>query len=198
MKLLLHPLPVRIFHWVMFSTVTYLVLTGLYLHDPWSNLLPFGLIRKTHTFAGIVLLLNLFGQIFYYLYTGKYTEIVFTTHDLPNLRSFFRYVFFITENHPNYGRYNPGQKALFTSWGLVVLLAGYCSLPYLLPQYESWLSRPVGGLMGIRILFYAITMYFLATIPLHLLLVFTESPAKLQAMFSGYINKEPKLKKTEN
>ncbi|SMD04149.1 cytochrome b/b6 domain-containing protein [Sporomusa malonica] len=193
MKLLLHPLPVRIFHWIMFFAVMYLVITGLYMNDPWGSL-PYGLVRKTHNIAGIILMLNLFGQIYYYAVTGKYTEILFTPRDLPNLRSFFRYALFITENHPNYGRYNPGQKVLFTSWGLAVLLAGLAALPYFFPEYAPWLARPFGGLMGVRITFYTITMFFLATIPLHLFLVFTEEPAKLQAMFSGYVNKEPQLK----
>ncbi|MBP2663882.1 MAG: CytB-hydogenase: Ni/Fe-hydrogenase, b-type cytochrome subunit [Firmicutes bacterium] len=193
MKLLLQPLPVRIFHWIMAATISYLVLTGLYLHDPWG-ILPYGVMRKTHTIAGIILVLNLLGQVYYYLATGKYTELLFTLHDFPNLRSFFRYALFITENHPNYGRYNPGQKAIFTSWGLVTLLAGIAALPYFFPAYASYLSRPFGGLGGIRIVFYSIAMFFWATIPLHVYLVFTEDPAKLQAMFSGYIKKEPKVK----
>jgi Ni/Fe-hydrogenase b-type cytochrome subunit len=193
MKLLLHPLPVRIFHWIMFAAVVYLVITGLYLHAPWGAL-PYGTIRKSHAFAGIILMLNFGGQIYYYLVTGKYREVLFTRHDLPNLRSFFRYALFITENHPNYGRYNPGQKVLFTSWGSAVLLAGIAAMPYFFPEYTAWLSRPVGGLGGIRILYYGITMFFLATIPLHLYLAFTEEPAKLQAMFSGYVNKKPKIR----
>ncbi|WP_425059698.1 hypothetical protein SCACP_02980 [Sporomusa carbonis] len=191
MKLLLQPLPVRVFHWIMFSTVSYLVITGLYLHDPWGGL-SYGFVRKTHTIAGIILILNLFGQIYYYLVTGKYTEVLFTPRDIPNLRSFFRYALFITEGHPNYGRYNPGQKGLFTAWGLAVLLSGVAALPYFFPEYASWITRPVGGLAGIRIIYYAITMFFLATVPLHLYLVFTEEPARLQAMFSGYIKKQPK------
>ncbi len=191
MKLLLHPLPVRIFHWIMVSAVTYLVITGLYLHDPWSGL-SYGLVRKTHSLAGILLLLNLLGQTYYYFFTGKYTEVLFTRHDLPNLRSFLRYALFITEHHPNYGRYNPGQKALFTSWVMAVVLASMAGLPYIFPEQASWLSRPFGGLTGVRITFYGLTMFFLATIPLHIYLVFTEEPAKLQAIFSGYVNKEPK------
>ena len=193
MKLLLHPLPVRIFHWIMFFSVVYLVITGLYLHQPWGGF-AYGLVRKTHNIAGIILLLNLFGQIYYYAVTGKHREVLFTRHDIPNFRSFFRYALFITQGHPNYGRYNPGQKVLFTSWGLAVVLSGLAALPYLFPDHASWLSRPLGGLMGTRIIFYAITMFFLATIPLHLYLAFTEDPAKLQAMFSGYVNKEPKMK----
>ena len=193
MKLLLNPLAIRIFHWIMVLTVSYLVITGLYLHDPKVNL-PFGLLRKTHLLAGIILIINLLGQIYYYSITGKYTEVLFTTRDIPNLRSFFRYSLFIADNHPNYGRYNPGQKGLFTVWSLVVILSGLAALPHLLPDYASWLSRPLGGLMGSRVIFYAITMFFLVTIPLHLYLVFTEDPAKLQAMFSGYLKKEPKDK----
>ena len=193
MKLLLHPLPVRIFHWIMFFSVSYLVATGLYLNDPWSGL-PYGVVRKTHTLAGIILLLNFLGQIYYYLATGKYTEIILSRHDWPNLRSFFRYALFITEHHPNYGRYNPGQKALFTMWALAVILSGMAALPYVFSEYASWLGRPFGGLMGTRIVFYGIMMFFLATIPLHLYLAFTEEPAKLQAMFSGYVKKEPKCK----
>ncbi len=193
MKLLLNPLAIRIFHWIMVLTVTYLVITGLHLHDPKVNL-PFGLLRKTHILAGIILIINLLGQIYYYSVTGKYTEVLFTTRDIPNLRSFFRYSLFIADNHPNYGRYNPGQKGLFTVWGLAVILSGLAALPHLLPDYASWLSRPLGGLIGSRVIFYAITMFFLATIPLHLYLVFTEDPAKLQAMFSGYLQKEPQDK----
>lgn len=165
------------------------------MHEPWAGL-SYGTVRKTHTLAGIILIMNLLGQIYYYIFTGKYTEVLFMPRDFPNLRSFFRYALFITENHPNYGRYNPGQKVLFTAWGLVVLLSGFAALPYLFPEYESWLSRPFGGLIGVRIVFYAITMFFLTTIPLHLMLAFTEEPAKLQAMFSGYVKKEPKVNKT--
>lgn len=193
MKLLLHPLAVRIFHWITVLSIAYLVLTGLYLHDPTGNL-PFGLLRKTHTLAGIILLINLVGQIYYYAVTGKYTEILFTSRDIPNLRSFFRYALFIERNHPNYGRYNPGQKGLFTAWCLAVMLSGLAALPHLAPDYASWLSRPVGGLTGSRIVFYAIAMFFVATIPWHLYLVFTEDPAKLQAMFSGYLQRKPKGK----
>lgn len=193
MKLLLHPLPVRIFHWIMFFAVMYLVITGLYLNDPWAGL-SYGVVRKTHTIAGIILMLNLFGQICYYLFTGKYTEILFMPRDFSNLRSFFRYALFITERHPNYGRYNPGQKALFTLWGMAILISGFAAMPFFFPEYGTWLSKPFGGLTGIRIVYFAITMLFVATIPLHVCLALTEDPAKLQAMFSGYVNKKPKLK----
>lgn len=191
MKLLLHPLPVRIFHWVMALTAGYLTVSGLYLHDPWAGPV-YGMIRKIHMFAGMLLLVNLAGQIYYYVFTGKYPEVLFTVRDLPNLSSFFRYALFIAESHPNYGRYNPGQKALFSAWGIAVLLAGIAALPYLWTEQASLFSRLFGGMGGTRLVFYVIAWFFVATIPLHLYLALTEDPAKLQAMFSGYVRKQPR------
>ncbi|BBB91204.1 MAG TPA: cytochrome b/b6 domain-containing protein [Methylomusa anaerophila] len=193
MKLLLHPGPVRFFHWIMFAAVTFLVVSGLYMSNPWGGL-PYGLIRKLHNIAGIILLLNIGGQSYYYIMMGKFTEVIFLPRDLPNMRSFLRYTLFITENHPNYGRYSPGQKILFTSWWLAILLAGMAAIPLMLPAagFSSGVLRMLGGLTNLQVIYYGIAMFFLTTIPFHLYLVFTEDPAKLQAMFSGYIKKEPK------
>ncbi|SDF16067.1 cytochrome b/b6 domain-containing protein [Sporolituus thermophilus] len=194
MKLLLHPLPVRIFHWTMFACVITLLFTGLYLHYPFDAVrLPVSMVRKVHLVFGFILTINLLGQIYYYLYTGKYTEVLLSRHDLPHLRSFFRYYLFITEHHPNFGRYNPGQKFIFTAWGLAVLVGAITGTGLLFSDQSQWLQKLLGGLHVMRFIQFFIAMFFAATIPLHLYLVFTEEPAKLQAMFTGYLNKEPKL-----
>lgn len=192
MKLLLHPLPIRIFHWTMFFCVIMLVVTGLYLHEPPQFLsLPLGLARKLHGIFALLLSTTLFGQIYYYTVTSKFTEIVLLPRDWSNVRSFLRYYLFITEQHPNFGRYNPGQKLLFTLWGLAVLAAFITGVGLFFPEESTWLQRLVGGLANMRVIQYTIAMIFLGTLPLHIYLVFTEDPAKLQAMFTGWINKEP-------
>lgn len=194
MKLLLQPLPVRIFHWVMFSCVIGLLWTGLYMNDPFEAVrLPLRTVRKVHAFLGLSLTANLAGQIYYYWRTTKWTELLFLTRDLVNIRSFARYVFFITGGHPNYGRYNPGQKALFTLWGAAVLIAIVTGFTLLLPDMTTGLQRLLNGLNTIRISHFGVAIFFAMSIPLHLYLVFTEDPAKLQAMFTGYIQVEPKL-----
>lgn len=191
MKLLLQPLPVRVFHWIMFVCVIILLFTGFYLHSPISYIkLPLSLIRKVHSMFGLILIANLAGQIYYYAATKKFTEILFLPGDFANIRSFTRYVLFITEGHPNFGRYNPGQKMLFTLWGLAVLAASFTSMILLFPERTFWIQRILGGLNVVRIVHYFIAIFFASSIPLHLYLVFTEEPAKLQAMFTGYVNKE--------
>jgi len=193
LKLLLQPLPIRIFHWTLVAAVSTLVLTGLYLDNPVTVLhFRMGTVRYVHLLAAMVLIVNVFGQMYYYIYTRKFTEVIFLPRDLQNLRSFSRYYMFITNETPNYGRYNPGQKALYTVWLAAILLSIVCGIALLFPDDTVWLQKTMHGLNTIRIIKYFIGMLFVGTIPLHLYLVFTEDPAKLQAMFTGYIKKEPK------
>ncbi len=193
MKLLLHPLPVRIFHWTMFACVTVLLFTGLYIHSPpaWLRL-PMNLMRELHGSFAALLAVNLAGQIYYYARTGKYTEILLLPGDWVNVRSFLRYYLFITAHHPNFGRYNPGQKALFTSWGLVTAVAAVTGAALLFPDDTVRLQRLLGGLNAIRSVHFLVAAFYAASIPFHLYLVFTEEPARLQAIFTGYVRKEPK------
>lgn len=193
MKLLLQPLPVRIFHWTMFFAISTLVLTGLYLSNPAAEIhLRLGTVRLLHLTAAMVLITNTAGQLYYYIVSRKFTEILLLPRDLGNLRSFLRYYLFITDRTPNYGRYNPGQKALFTVWLLAVLLAIPTGMVLLFPDDTTRLQKLLHGLVMARILHYSVAMLFAGTIPFHLYLVFTEDPAKLQAMFTGYLKKEPK------
>lgn len=192
MKLLLHPLPVRIFHWVMFAAVMLLVVTGLYLHRPpdWLHL-PMRLMREVHGVSAALLVANFACHVYYYVYTGKFTEILLLPGDWVNVRSFLRYYLFVTAHHPNYGRYNPGQKALFTSWGVAVAVAAATGAALLWPDDTILLQRTLGGLNAARSIHHLVAAFFLGTIPFHLYLVFTEEPAKLQAIFTGYVSKEP-------
>lgn len=189
MKLLLQPLPVPIFHWVMFVV---LLLTGLYLDSPplWL-VLPLRHVRKLHGVFAALLMTNLAGQIYYYVYSRKFSEVLLLPRDFANFRSFMRYYLFITERHPNFGRYNPGQKLLLTVWGLAVLSASVTGLALFFPDDSLWLQKLLGGLGNIRILHYLVAIIFASSIPLHLYLVFTEEPAHLQAMFTGYVQKGP-------
>lgn len=191
MKSLLHPLPIRIFHWTMFLSVTLLMVTGFYMTRPWDWLtVSMEFVRKTHTvFSGIVLT-NLAAHSYYYLYTRTVTAILIVPRDWSNVPSFLRYVFFVTDDHPNFGHYNPGQKFIFSLWFLAIILSGITGGILLFPGDTSWLQLHLGGLNQIRMVHYNIAIFFIITVTLHIYLVFTESPANLQAMFTGYIDKE--------
>lgn len=198
MKLLIQPLPIRIFHWVMVASVTMLVLTGLLFYttaDVFS--VKFRLVRLLHGTAGVIATANLFAQIAYYLTTRKYSEVVLNRDDMRNLSAFFRYYLFMRPDHPNFGKYNPGQKFIYDSWAIALLLSAGVGYVLMYPSETTAWQRWLGGLETMRLLKYFITIWFIATIPVHIYLVFTEDPAKLQAMFTGYVKKDPPQNVTE-
>jgi Ni/Fe-hydrogenase 1 B-type cytochrome subunit len=190
LKVLIQPLPIRIFHWVMVATVTTLVFTGLLFYTNTDKLqVPFRLFRLLHGTAGIILTANLLGHIYYYLVTRRYWEIILNMADLHNLRAFFAYYLFLRSDHPNFGRYNPGQKLIYDSWALAGLLSAVAGFILLFPAETTSFQHWLGGLATLRLLKYGITIWFIVTIPVHIYLVFTEDPAKLQAIFTGYVEK---------
>lgn len=194
MKLLLQPGLVRLCHWILVTCIFTLLFTGFYLDRPWPWLhLPLHMVRQVHMIFGVTLVFNFLTQVYYYLYTGKYTEMILRRRDLADVPSFLRYVLFITAKHPNYGRYNPGQKLLFMSWMLAILLSATTGSNLIFPDNTLWLQRLLGGLQTVRVIHYFAAVFFATTVVLHVYLVFTEDPAKLQAMFTGYILKEPHL-----
>jgi len=182
----------------MVISVTVLLVTGLYLNNPIYGFMGTpGMIRKIHSITGVVLIFVFFSQVYYYCYTGKFTEIVLLPRDIVFCRSFLRYYLFLTKQHPNFGRYNIGQKLIFSAWGAAVVVAGCTGVVLFLPETLEQLEWLFGGLMRIRMLHYFVAVFFLASIPLHLYLVFTEEPAKLQAMFTGFVQKNPSPKDGE-
>lgn len=188
----LQPLPIRIFHWVLFFCIILLLGSGFLLNEPREILqAPFRQLRQVHMVAGYLLLLNLFFHLYYYRVSRRFSEILPLPKDWGNVPSFLRYMLFITEAHPNYGRYNPGQKLIFSSWFVVQAVAGITGGLLLFPDAAIGLQKLLGGLLRIRTIHYFVAIYFSMTIPLHLYLVFFENPAKLQAMFTGYVKKEP-------
>ena len=191
LKLQTQPLAIRIFHWVMTACVIVLVITGLLFYaEPGQVNAPFRMIRLLHGTAGVILTLNVLAHIYYYLVTRRYPEIVLNRSDISNLKAFFQYYLFLRPAHPNFGRYNPGQKLIFDSWAIVSVLSAIAGFILLFPSETGMLQRWSGGLQMLRLLKYGITVWFLLTIPVHIYLVFTEDPAKLQAMFTGYVRKE--------
>lgn len=71
-KLYIHPLPVRIWHWVNASGVVALILTGLQIRYVGSiDLLSFEVAVNLHNAIGFILIGNFFIWLLYYLFSDK-------------------------------------------------------------------------------------------------------------------------------
>lgn len=182
----LHPLPVRILHWSQVFIITTLIFCGMYLHYPRFLDTAFSTVKNTKGIFNFLLMANTLVYIYYSLRTKHYREVIFSRRDIQFIPSFFRYILFLKENPGYYGKYNPGQKAVFTTWFLFVLLQIFTGLLLFYPDTFGEIIRLGGGLNKIRQVHYFITWLFIATIPIHIYLALTEDPAKLQSIFTGY------------
>jgi len=181
----LHPLPVRILHWSQFFIITTLITCGMYLHYPIFDI-PFATVKNIKGIFNFFLIANTLVYIYYSLISKHYRELIFGFRDIKYTPSFFRYIFFFNKNPGYYGKYNPGQKAVYTFWFLLILLQIFAGLLLFFPDSFGYFIKLSGGLNKIRQVHYFATWIFIATIPIHIYLSITEDPAKLQSIFTGY------------
>lgn len=193
MKELHQPLAIRINHWVMAISVIILTLTGFHISQPYAWLMvKMSSVRKIHYVFGFIALANLMAHIAFYIITKTYNDILFRWRNFKDIPSFVKYFFLFSEPHPNFGKYNPGQRLIFCSWAIALVIGGIAGLSTFFPHQAGLIIKLFGGPQGIKWVKYLTGVFFSATIPIHLYLVFFEDPAKLQAIFTGYVRKEKK------
>jgi Ni/Fe-hydrogenase 1 B-type cytochrome subunit len=192
-KELHQPLLIRIHHWVMAISVVILTVTGFHLSQPFSWLaVKMSSVRKLHYIFGFIALANLVAHVAFYIITKTYNDILLRWRNIKDIPSFVKYFLFLSEPHPNFGKYNPGQRLIFCSWAIMLFIGGIAGLATYFPQKAVFINKFFGGLQGIKWIKYLTAVFFAATIPIHLYLVFSEDPAKLQAIFTGYVKKAKK------
>ena len=192
----LQPIWVRVCHWGFASSLTVVLLTGLELHKPASFLaLHFALVLKYHVVFGWLSL----GFVAIRLADAlirRDDSIIPRIFDLELFPKLMAYYFFLRSSPPPSRKYNSGQLIIYSSWILLFLVASSLGLAsYWQGKHLIWLWRMVGGFQILRWIKFSITIYFLATIPLHIYLSLTEDISRLQAMVTGYERKPPANKR---
>ena len=122
-----------------------LIFTGFYIHAPQSFRL-FGNMdgaRMVHFAMAYVLCFGVVLRVYYAIAAKDAKNIVFNPKtDIPNLPSMMKYYLFMSNSHPDYGKYNPGQKAMYTGWLVMALIQIITGFILYKPQVaflgESW------------------------------------------------------------
>lgn len=169
---LLQPLSIRFFTWGLLVIITLQIFTGLLITFPVS-FLCFKLVRGLHIFLIYPLLFWLIGRIYYAVVTGDYKNIVPTLNEVAVLPQFLKYELYLTDKKPPQGKYNIGQKNIYFSWGIAIifqLITGFALFDNTLFRF---LDPLVGGYIYIRWYHYLATLYFLATVMVHLYFIFS-------------------------
>lgn len=186
------PIWVRVFHWGFTFSLTVVILTGQELHKPASFLaLNYGNVLMAHIAFSWFSLGFVAIRIVDALLRWDHSLIP-RIHDLKNFPKLMAYYFFLRSSPPPSRKYNSGQRLIYFSWFLLFLVASLLGLTsYWQGTHLIWVWRLVGGFQVLRWIKFTISIYFLATIPVHIYLSLTEDISRLQAIITGYERKPP-------
>jgi Ni/Fe-hydrogenase 1 B-type cytochrome subunit len=185
-----HSVWIRFFHWINMIAITMLILTGFYIHAPQVFKL-FGSMntaRTIHFIMAYLLCFGVVGRVYYAIVADDAKNVVYEPiNDTKKLPSMIKYYLFLADDHPFYGKYNPGQKGMYTGVLVMALLMIFTGFIMYKPMTFGFMTGWLGGYLVVRIIHYAITWILVLCILAHLYLDIAEGIPILKSMFTGTI-----------
>lgn len=123
-RIYVHPLPVRIWHWINALGFVALILTGLRIrYGDVIQAVPFVVAVRIHNYVGFALIANYFVWLCFYLFTDKIAvylpELSPRKYYTATLRQALYYGYGIFKGHPNphhvsaYHKFNALQSTMY-------------------------------------------------------------------------------------
>ncbi len=201
-KVYLHPLPVRIWHWINALAFIILIITGLQIRIPdlW-HFMSVETAVKVHSIFGFILIFNYFIWVAYYFLTGKVVKIYIPPFWRPvewimsMLRQawYYAYGIMVGEKPPHHptpdNKFNPLQQVFYCFIMLVALpLQLITGLILWDPKKFSGLANLFGGLQIVDFIHVALWVFFIFFIFIHVYLsTLGKTPlSHIIAMITGY------------
>lgn len=199
-KIYIHPLPVRIWHWLNALGFLTMIVTGLQIrYLDLFQLMPFRTAVVVHNWVGFVLIANFFLWFGFYMFTDKITVY------LPEMNArkyfedswrqikFYGYGIFLGEenpHHPNiYHKFNPLQIMMYQIIMLLLmpLLFGSGLLLWDVNKF-SFLINLLGGVRIVDTIHVLLFIVFSGFLVMHLYLITLGHTrmAHIKAMITGY------------
>lgn len=183
-----HSVWIRIFHWTNMIAITMLTLTGFYIHSPHSFRLFSNMDtpRMIHFAMAYLLCFGVVGRVYYAIVAKDAKNIVFNIkEDTPKFPSMIKYYMFMADSHPYYGKYNPGQKMMYTGWLALALIQIITGFVLYKPNTFEALGGFLGGLIAVRMIHLITTWLFVLSVLAHVYLDISEGIPVLKSMFTG-------------
>jgi thiosulfate reductase cytochrome b subunit len=196
-KVFLHPITIRVWHWINASLIFLLVITGVQLRFPGVNIFYYGHAAFFHRVLGFVLAGSFLYWFLYYLVTGGLSKhYLIHPRDLKGMmhQAFF-YIFSMFKGTRNpfapsaAERFNPLQKVAYLS--LMLILMPVIIVTGVLLSDIVYFLNIINFMGGIRILdavhvatgyafiLYLIVHLYMATLGYRLI-------SHIKAMITGY------------
>ena len=202
-KIYIHPLPVRIWHWINALGFLVLIVTGIQIRylDLFA-LMSFKTAVEVHNYSGLVLIANFFLWFGFYLFTDKISVYVPETNskkyfeDAWRQIKFYGYGIFVGEENPHhptiYHKFNPLQIMMYQ---IIMLLAVPIMFGSGLLLWDITLFSDVidffGGVRVVANVHVVMFIVFCGFLLMHLYLI-TLGPSRfahIKAMWTGFEEK---------
>ncbi len=199
-KIYLHPLPIRIWHWINAISFLVLIVTGLQIrYREFLGLMKFGTAVDIHNQVGFVLIFNFFIWLVYYIVTGKIRIYIpplnirkFVTGCVRQAR-YYGYGLFLGEQNPHHStadnKFNPMQQMAYLAimMLLIPLQLGSGLLLWDVKAFEGWINM-FGGIKIVDTMHVLLFLFFTSFLFVHVYLATLGHTvtAHIKAMFTGY------------
>lgn len=200
-KIYLHPLPIRIWHWVNALGFIILILTGTQIKlGNKINLFSFETAVDIHSWLGFILLANYFIWLVYYLLTFKikiyipplHHPIEFTKKAIRQAK-FYGYGILIGDENPHHctpdNKFNPMQQVSYLMIMVALIPVQIITGLFLWdPKLFGPVVNLIGGIQIADTIHILLWIFFSAFIIVHFYLATLGHTtwAHIIAMFSGY------------
>jgi len=199
-RIYVHPLPVRVWHWINALGFVLMILTGVQIrYIGLVNVLSFQAAIQVHNWVGFVLIGNFFIWFLFYLFSDKITVYHPELSPMKHFRDSFRqlkyYGYGIFKGDPNphhvsvYHKFNAMQSMTYQIIMLIILPI-QCITGLLLWDVEQfqWSVELFGGIRildTVHVLTFIVSVVFIFIHPYLASLGHTPM-AHYKAMFTGY------------
>lgn len=206
-RIYVHPLPVRIWHWINAFGFVAMILTGFQIrYIGMIDLLSFRTAVRLHNWIGFVLIANFFVWFFFYLFTDKITvyhpDLNPSRQFRRSIRQMLYYGYGIFKGQPNphhisaYHKFNAMQGMTYqVIMLLLVPLQFYTGLLLWDVERFSGMIDVLGGVRVVDTAHVLIFIFFVVFIFVHpyLATLGHTRTAHIKAMFTGYeeVEEEP-------
>jgi thiosulfate reductase cytochrome b subunit len=199
-KIYLHPLPIRIWHWINAVSFLVLIVTGLQIrYRELLGLMKFRTAVDIHNQAGFLLIFNFCIWLVYYIATGKIRIYIpplnikkFITGCVRQAR-YYGYGLFLGEENPHHStpenKFNPMQQMAYLAimMLLIPLQLGTGLLLWDVKAFQGWINI-FGGIKIVDSIHVFLSLFFISFLFVHIYLATLGHTvtAHIKAMFTGY------------
>ncbi len=194
----------RLFHWSFALSIIVLVVTGLFIHHPWTNSVvegsqsfPVAEMRYVHFVAGFVFIAAVLTRFYLWLFGNRqekfWDSAPITGRNIKNLFSTIGYYLYFTDKHEQRLGHNvlAGTIYIFTIFlGFLQVLSGLWMLYPESALWQGWGVSIFGSQAQARFIHYLTMWYFMIFVFIHLYILswndIKEPEGLISSIFTGW------------